>query len=156
MKTKKKFYFDDARVVLTDNRTVTSAIELLMAFVMQSCYTTVRHSAAETSGPPQEARHTCSGVCVPIIRLPPLLFPCWLLLYSAFHIRQSFRGKGNWRTAPCSFLPSLVSSSSCLSSSSFLFLSFFLFLLFFLFLPSFVCSFARSLARLFDRSPKHT
>lgn len=34
---------------------------------------------AETSGPPQEARHTCSGVCVPIIRsacpLPPPPFP---------------------------------------------------------------------------------
>lgn len=28
---------------------------------------------AETSGPPQEARHTCSGVCVPIIR--SALFP---------------------------------------------------------------------------------
>jgi len=26
---------------------------------------------AETSGPPQEARHTCSGVCVPIIRCLP-------------------------------------------------------------------------------------
>jgi len=55
---------------------------------------------AETSGPPQEARHTCSGVCVPIIRsacpLPPSSpgplpvpspFPA-LSLYSALHIRR--------------------------------------------------------------------
>lgn len=62
---------------------------------------------AETSGPPQEARHTCSGVCVPIIRsasapsFPPLspvplpvlsLLPA-LSLYSAFHIRRPGKKK---------------------------------------------------------------
>lgn len=41
-----------------------------MALVAWSRYTTVRHSTIETSGPSQEVRHTCSGVCVPIIRAP--------------------------------------------------------------------------------------
>lgn len=39
---------------------------------------------AETSGPPQEARHTCSGVCVPIIRSACPLLPSPLLTLSPF------------------------------------------------------------------------
>ncbi|XP_050588451.1 serine/threonine-protein phosphatase 4 regulatory subunit 1-like isoform X1 [Bombus affinis] len=47
-----------------------------MALVAWSRYTTVRHSTIETSGPPQEVRHTCSGVCVPIIRAPAPPLQC--------------------------------------------------------------------------------
>lgn len=81
---------EEYSVVLTDNRTISPAIEVLMALVVWSRYTTVRHSAAETSGPPQEVRHTCSGVCVPIIRSVPLFSPKFVgfSTYSAFHIRR--------------------------------------------------------------------
>ena len=57
-------------MALTGNWTILFAIEVVMALVAWSRYTTVRHSTIETSGPPQEVRHTCSGVCVPIIRAP--------------------------------------------------------------------------------------
>lgn len=59
-----------SNVALTGNWTILFAIEVVMALVAWSRYTTVRHSTIETSGPPQEVRHTCSGVCVPIIRAP--------------------------------------------------------------------------------------
>lgn len=54
-------------VALTGNWTIPYAIEVVMALVAWSRYTTVRHSTIETSGPPQEVRHTCPGVCVPIL-----------------------------------------------------------------------------------------
>lgn len=63
-------------VTLTGNWTILFAIEVVMALVAWSRYTTVRHSTIETSGPPQEVRHTCSGVCVPIIRAPAPPLQC--------------------------------------------------------------------------------
>lgn len=65
-----------SNVALTGNWTILFAIEVVMALVAWSRYTTVRHSTIETSGPPQEVRHTCSGVCVPIIRAPTPPLQC--------------------------------------------------------------------------------
>lgn len=65
-----------SNVALTGNWTILFAIEVVMALVAWSRYTTVRHSTIETSGPPQEVRHTCSGVCVPIIRAPAPPLQC--------------------------------------------------------------------------------
>ena len=49
----------------TGNWTISYTIEVVMALVAWSRYTTVRDSTIETSGPTQEVRHTCPGiVCV--------------------------------------------------------------------------------------------
>ena len=65
-----------SNVALTGNWTILFAIEVVMALVAWSRYTTMRHSTIETSGPSQEVRHTCSGVCVPIIRAPAPPLQC--------------------------------------------------------------------------------